>query len=613
MTGGRTLSRRRFVGAATTSGLTALIAACGRRSPTTPSRTQPTQAQEATPVAEPTSGGAPTPAPEQRTLNIESVFMWSREPFKYPQDDVVAPAIQQQGWTVNVRDWLYEQGMVLTEMFNLYAASGNIPDIFEFPASGVAFFDRYLEQFEDLTEYVTDSGKTPNLHKYLTARTMDMMKFLGNGKVFYWPSEIRLDFRDPRFAGDPKIQDDYIEARQYPPLVLSVREDILEKLGYKFRPVADIEKELEQNNRRLTYDDIKIEPEIRMVEDLERLLVAIRDLHLMAPDGSPLVPMGGNALLFLLAMGASFYFDFFQIIDGKVHSWFGAPYVKEMFQTMNRWYRMGLIDRDMYVLFQTPEKLSDKVALAKYAVWWGTWLPNEAVANSKCEEAAGTRVRFVPIPRFREDIPPRAYDLTPGAYKGLAIRKGLKDLDMLVAYLDWLWSDVAQDIIMWGKEGGIWTLNAEGKKVFKDDELWQVLREGQNRKTAKGEDATYYGINYTSPYTRVFNNNIHNPFRWKFSYPARFDAVAEMKRVAGEPQIVVDGTCSANFKGEAATQVNNFFWQKGFDYAAQIILAESDQAFEANLQKCLDDFFSSVDYEQAVADMTEYFKVLQGK
>ncbi len=538
-----------------------------------------------------------------KKLNL-TIFLWQSLPFNEPVDDVVGRAIEEKtNWRINVTEWLYESGQNWSEKLNLFVASKTLPDVFEFPASGVDTIEKYSDLFVDMSPYIMNKTRTPYVHEYLDDKTIERMKTFHHKKIIYWPTELVPDYSQPAIREE--FKDDLYNSKTTE-FVISIREDILKELGYDFIPVKELQQEIESNNRRLTYEDIKIEPEIRTFDDLEELLINIKNLDLKAADGSPVIPYGGFDQV--LQFGGAFAFNFFRFIDGECMAYYGSPYAKEMFKMLNRWYRMGLLDKDSYVYAQQREKISEKIASGKLACWNGAWLPREQEVEEELREHfPDAYTRYIPIPIYREEIPPYFDGLTPGPMRGILIDKEYENIELLIEYLDWLWSDEAQELIMWGTENnGVWEMK-DGKRVFKDDDLRRSILLGG--KTLDGRDANYYGLFsgfYQSPYVRALNNNNLNPYNYRFSYPVEYELRSEMKRAAGASMISIDGTLQGP-RGEEAGKVNNFFWSESWNLHGRVILASTEEEFEQQYQGLLDKFMANADYEKAIEDMTTFY------
>lgn len=189
----------------------------------------------------------------------------------------------------------------------------------------------------DPTPYLSDPKKCPNLSKYLTPKTLEMMKTKDSQQIIGYPNAIAIDLSNPAFA--KKYQDDYVQNKTWA-TGFTVGEDVLTKLGYKFTPIADIEASMKKNNRRLTYNDIKITPEIKTVADFEKFLNDAKNLNLTTKAGDPVIPLGGYDPTLIL--GATYGFQFSRYSNRNPSLWFGAPNTKLMLQTFNKWVRSGL-------------------------------------------------------------------------------------------------------------------------------------------------------------------------------------------------------------------------------------------------------------------------------
>lgn len=557
-----------------------------------------------------TATSKPTEEPAKaEPVNLEySIFLWQNKPYVQPEKNVVDATIQEKGWNIKVKEYLYESTQNWSEMINLYVAADNMPDIFDFPPTGIDSIAKYADKFYDFTDVLTDPAKIPNLSKRLNPMLIGMMKTFETDRNLYWPTGLHFDFSDP--AVIEKYEDDYIDSKTQG-YSIYVREDILTKLGYKFKSFAQLEEQMKASNysQRLTYDDMKIEPEIKTMDDFEKFLTAVRDLNLKAPDGSPVMPYGGEDPIWQL--GGAFGFDFFRYIDGKASGNYGATYAKDLFKTLNKWYKMGLLDKDTYLFSKQKDKIAEKVSTGKLACWNGEWVQNKEAAEDNLRKLIPEAyVRYMPVPKYKDNIEPYIENTAAGAERAILVSKKYKDIDNLIKYLDYLWSDEVAELCLWGAESGeLWEIK-DGKKVFKDESFYKLAIQ-RNEKTEKNEDKNYYGIDGTSPMTVGLFHNARNEYKYSLSYPSQYEIKRELKRLAGANLACADGTCTSSPKGEAAAGVNDFFWGH-WDSHAKLALAKDDAEFEKQWTALMKEFDEKTDYEKAMEDMTKVFKVLTG-
>jgi hypothetical protein len=521
-----------------------------------------------------------------------------------PQDDIVGRAIENAtNVRITLKDVYYEKQGNWTDELNLFAAADNWPDVLVFPTSGIDTVSRFSDNFLELSSYITDETETPNLHNVFG----DMLDLFTNmqGEYLYWP----LAKGTPDLT-DPNIKRDYPDVwygATTTPYYLLGREDILTDMGYTFTSTADLIAKVESTGERLTLEDLAFDPSIETMDDLNELLYAIQDKGYTNKEGLPVVPLSGADPSF--SMGGIYGFCFFRITpEDEVHANFGNPYSKIWYQQMNTWVRDGILDKDIWVL--KNEQRQQKIATGQVAIWDQGWLGGEQELRALLQENYGTDVRPIPMPYYREDIKRGCDDSYPSADQGLLINKSMENVDALIAYLDWLYSDEGQFLSLWGDgEGTVWEYNSEGKPVFIDEEYYQKAIV-EDTKTKDGRDRNYYGLAGFSPYTFIGNRNkLMNPNWYTYSYPpAALDGYQEIRRIAGS--VMRDYTSEQMTSiphGEYAANANNFFWAQANNYTPQVILAEDDQTFEENWDILMEEFMYTVgDYEQMQKDMRPY-------
>jgi hypothetical protein len=370
--------------------------------------------------------------------------------------------------------------------------------------------------------------------------------------------------------------------------------------------VKDLIAKVESDNSWLTMADLKTDPPIETVAEFEEALYKARDLNLKTGDGNPVVAFSGADVSFNFA--GIFGFTFFRkMADGTIHSYYGGPYAKDFYKTINKWYRDGVYDKDIYLL--KNEQLVQKISNGEVAFWPHVG-PSEKIQESLLQMNPEAYIRPMPLPWYKDDLPPYIEDYQPGPGQSLAVNTKFQQLEELIDYLDWLYSDQGQELAMWGDgEGTIWKVE-NGKNVFLDESLYSACLSGAKIEATNGKTPRYYGLLSSSPYTLVFNKNKWtNPYYYKYSYPNKLDGWKEVVRAAGENGI--DSTSAYVCpipKGEYAARANNFFWSQSWDWSAKMFLSKTDEEFENNWKTIYDMFMKEVgDYSKLQEDMAPYF------
>lgn len=548
------------------------------------------------------------------TVLTLSIFVQHNRPYLPPQKDIVADAIERNThWRIEVTERYYERGRNWVEWLALFAASGTIPTVFVFPADGVDTVGQYADRFVDLEPYLSDPGVTPHVNAWLEPPLLDSMRTFDSGKLVGWPLGIAPDLRKPQ--NRERFHEQYLDARTHSHYI-TVREDVLAALGYTFTPHAELHEELRQNNRRLTYQDVRIDPEIGTIDEFEHFLRRVRELGLEAPDGTPLIPYGGTDPT--IQFGAAFGFYHFRTFNGEIHGFYGSPYAKEFFRTLNRWYREGLLDVDSLIARDHHGAIADKIAEGRVAAWkWWPIAERDAMERRLEENVPGATPRYIPVPPFKPEIPPYTSALRIGAVQMAGINRTYPMAGELIEYLDWLYSDTAQELIVWGDaSSGLWHVE-DGRRVISDPDLREAVR--INDVTPDGKDACYYGIpipsgdslfgNYTSSWVYGLHRHGFNWYLEELRGAVRYTARSEMRRLAGRPMNSVDGSLMYA-RGLDAAKLGNFFWTESAPFNTALLLAENDEDFERAWSDVYTAFMAAGDYRQAVADLQQWRTIM---
>jgi putative aldouronate transport system substrate-binding protein len=212
-------------------------------------------------------------------------------------------------------------------------------------------------------------------------------------------------------------------------------------------------------------------------------------------------------------------------------------------------------------------------------------------------------------------------DVAFGAYGGILINKNFKDIKRLVSYFDWLYSDEAMDILSWGPESdGLWAMK-DGKKVFKDQKMVDLLFNGEK----EGDKGPYYYGLFSPNAGRPFPNkavmasplcmatyvNIKDS---RLSYPIKADIFAAaggvLTRLPGYTFTDTTGKYSGGDNGPNTSEANNYIWGKFFnDRIGKVLSAKTEVDEQKVWKEQYDLFVKEGKYDAAVADMEKWFAV----
>jgi len=224
-------------------------------------------------------------------------------------------------------------------------------------------------------------------------------------------------------------------------------------------------------------------------------------------------------------------------------------------------------------IINKPEEYQEKVASGRVGVFLPSFDVNAVRQNLKEE---GSDFRVLPWPTDTEEntIDP-SY---PGGFENIMINKDFKDIERLLRYFDWFQSEEAMDLLSWGPEsGGLWEIKDE-KKVLKNNELWEAIRDG--KKTSDMKDAEYYGIACTSKAALTAPSILYNMKSIERSYPIKMNAYQKSNIYVSTEKLNRDGTVLPN-AGEKSGVLAGYYWSTVKSVKiAQLLSTKSDQEFD---------------------------------
>jgi len=543
-----------------------------------------------------TSGDAPKPLLEYTMLTVfeEAPSLGYDNP-----DDVVTPVVEEK-FNIKVKDVLFSGGVGAVERVNMLVAAGTLPDVVFIDNTNLPVYYS-TGAFADLTPY---KSKLVNTDIYVPDAGWNRLTI--DGKLVAIPRDMsggQVDLENPVVAA--KVKDD-IFFRPSQNWALVANEKILEQAGYSFKTVAQVQEELDANPRTITYDDVKIVPEIKTIADFEELLYKIQALDLKV-DGKSFIPLSipewaAAHLSTLYSPSPGFYCNP-QTMD--ITGLLFNPGQKEYYRQFKKWYDEGIVDRDYPIHKQ--EQFQEKAASGRVGLMLPAFDANAVRQNLKEQ---GSDLRVIPWPTA--DFGKTYIDVSyPGGYGNIMINKNFKDIERLITYFDWFQSDEAKDLLTWGPESAdLWSIS-DGVKKLKDNSLWEAIRDGG--KTADGKDAESFGINGTSKAAKTAPGMLYNDFSINRSYPVKFDAFTDMYIFVSTEKLNRDGT-SLTPVGEKSNIATSHFWGNlRLTKIPQLLSAKNDQEFDSIWNEMLTDLNNNGEYEAAIEEMRPAFERALGK
>ncbi|MCD9021686.1 hypothetical protein [Cohnella silvisoli] len=569
----------------------ALLAGCAKNK----DADKPSASQASSPSAS-SASSEPSDAPQE--LLEYSFYQENDSPPQFADNpnDVLTPIVESK-FNVKVSKVLYNQGSTFKERFNMLLATNDLPDVIyaQSNASIVANSGQYAELGDLIKQYM------PNLLKYGSIDSWRDSFF--NGKLYSIPS-LWVDTSLPQFND--------IYSMPGANWGLVIREDILDKLGYKYTPLKEIEKKINETQQKPTYDDFKIEPEIKTPEDLYEFLKKVKALNLkvgnkdVIPMSIPWWAQHHLANMFGVSSSWQYHAD-----DNTVSGTpFGDKDGKEYFQFLNKLYNEKLLDPDFAI--QKDEQLKEKQASGQVAV--ALVLMDAPSANAAVDKIApGKMFHHITMPK-KEGLVRNGIDaFNPAAFQYF-VKKDFKDIPRLLKYFDWFYSDEAMDLIIWGPESlGLWEMK-DNKKVFKDEALHQALLENKDGSIA---DEQYYkkGLGrkgLPKQYSKAFSAAPgligYNPFDWPRSYPYKVADIFEMSSsYVTTSALERDGKLLAGVD-DLTNGPGNWLWSDFYNNKSAKLYAVKPDKFDKNWEDLKTEFMKKTKYAEAQVEMEKVFK-----
>lgn len=545
---------------------------------------------------------------EQLPLLEYTCFLGTTSPIKTVDNnnDVVTPYIEKK-FNIKVKEVIQPQSSVLPkEKLNMMIAANDVPDVMVSDGEFASYAVSTGKFLDDLEPYIK---KMSNYNKYFDENLWGNFKV--NGKIAGIPYMSATQKTDEMFKDDPFYS-------SFTGWTFWVREDLLAKAGYSFTPMSELKKNITDQGKKLTLEDIKIEPAIDTPEQWVDMLKKFKALNIKVGD-KPLIPLSttpwsqwhiGN-----MAGLSQWKID----DDGKVSGYLGNPEAKEWYKLLWELYREGILDKDFII--HKDDVLQEKVASGRVAS--GMVIPNRVAAVESLQKVnPDADIRYIPWPKKEKDK--GCFDIMMGGNWRITINKDFKEVERLTQYFDWFCSDEGLDILTWGpEEAGLWEMK-DGKKVFKDQELADALVNGGAKEGTKGPE--YYGL-YT-PYSVAggfmgFSSKAAtcapvfmgiNPFDSRKSYPVKFDIYNSMQTICSNNGINKDGTASYGDGGENTSAVATYYWGKFTnDRCGKLFSSKTEADFEKAWEEQYKLFVKETNYDEAVKDMEKFFAQMLNK
>lgn len=343
------------------------------------------------------------------------------------QDAVGKKITEMTGVTINAEFDISSGGG--NDRISLMAASGEYPDLI-FPKGNLS---RLVEAgaMLDLTDLIEKHG--PNIKKAY-GEHFNRLKYSNEDPSIYW------------LPTNGAIDQTYFDATNG----VAIQHRVAKELGY---------------------------PEIKTIEDYEKVIREYYELHPTTEDGQPTIPLTLSAdgwrrmitvtdpaVMATGGPGDGEYFIDPETYKAQLH--YKRPEEKEYFRWLNKLWNDGLIDKESFV--QKDDQYKAKIAsgrvLSLFDPNWGFSDAENALKSSGMDE---NTYGFYPVTLDesfkRADFQPMGFD----GY-GIGITVDAKDPVRAIKFLDWLSSEEGQILRNWGIEGEHYVVEDGVRKIPAD-------------------------------------------------------------------------------------------------------------------------------------------------
>lgn len=480
--------------------------------------------------------------------------------------------------------------------FNTLVAANAVPDVI------VASQDRFPEAInlgvtKDLTELVPEF--MPNYWNNVIQEK--------DKPYHYTDGQIHNVFRydDSRVLDDQLMEDPYFITGGH---TLMTREDLLTAAGYKFKPIAQIEAECKAEGRVPTMEDLMTDPPIQTPEDLQTYLTKLKDLNIQV-NGLDLIPMTFRWSVFHLgSMFDSGHWKW-DSETKTANAYVGSKGAYDYYSYLRNLYQDGLLDKDF--LIHKKEQAQQKVFSGRVGVFF-TDISNPSDVTKKLAAVDENMVvRPIYFPRTENH---GYYDCYTPGFTNIGLNANLDDdtAKRILGMWDWLTTDEAQDVALWGpEEAGLYNV-VDGKKVF-TDASWMDAVSTKSAQPGGPQDSGLY--NYQkAKFWSLIGNVSPLPIKRKFqgtperSMDPKVDVLSKLTMMASRGMVGEDASVSYGNGDEDVSKASKFFWDEfRKSYLAKLVVTDSKDEFDQVWEETLQAMERATNYSKGQETMKEYF------
>mgnify|MGYP000871446123 CR=1 FL=1 len=529
--------------------------------------------------------------PPLLTLNLYDSSSDSIGTYAKEADDVVAKYILDK-FNIKIGKTYANEGMTKKERINLFVASGTLPDICydindnsTFPSTGLV---------ADLTDLIPKY--CPNLMKIWPQNQWKFAEY--NGRLYCFPNPLK-------HSSDPKYKDDVYTSPGGNWAGISTTENTLRKCGYSFTPWDKIVEKINTTQKKPTEEDFAITPAIKTPEDFEEFLKKIRTVY-----GSDVIPFDTwialephMGTMFGLTCGQWAYDEKTQ----TVFSGFAAPNAKKYWQWFNRIYTEGLLNPDFAV--EKDEQRQENIVNGKIKTWMFE-SDITAIQTAVKKRDPNDSVHMIPLPQEEGTTNP-GIDVASTATFRLYINKNFSDIPRLLKFFDWTQSDEFSSLCNWGTaELGLYTTNSEGKKVYKNNDIYLALKNGDSDK--QKQYLNKYGLMGNTIFHYFYlpaSGSGYDPQNWQRSY--KFSATNAnpqyLRAFISDKGLNWTGTLLNGV--DDVTQAANNWYAQTFEQqlSPKLFAAKNSEEFDKAWDTVMKDWDENSKYAEAQKEMEQEF------
>lgn len=560
-----------------------------------------------TPSSSSTAGGEAQPQLTYTFVDVRN----SIQPDGESDLECITPYLEEK-FNIKAERVTFGEGEPVQQRLNMMIAAGTLPDVINISSPDLPWLIGMdvLQPLDDYLQYV------PTMTKWTDELGWKMMS--ANDQVYGLPNYGLPNTEDPDIQALIDQSDKFYQPQASSPL--KINEKILEQAGYSFTKLADIQAACAAEERLPTWEDFAFDPPVDTFEDFEKLIYTIHDT-VKTEAGVPVTSLTINdwAILHIQHLFGPASQWWRNPATGEVNAYLDLPWAKETYRTLVKWVHDGILDPDYLV--QKQEQMQEKVASGRVAIYYS--VPN----NLACREAmtaANPGYDFRPMrwPKtaFGDTVNYEGHavdGIYPAGFGNMVINKDFTEVQRLLEYFEYLWSEEFLELQTWGtEEAGLYEV-IDGKKQFKDEALYESIRTGT--KTEDNRSASTYGIydpnNYYKYTAQALLMAPMHPFNYKDArgnYPLNVDAYNYFNKLAGSEGVIYDGSVLSAGYDDLTNSPSNFFaYEFRGKGMAELISTTSDEEFDAVWDKWYNAFLTEGKYTEVKPLMEAYYESFQ--